>query len=95
LSHENVERIFDNMIADLKKRLSKKSIGLEITPAAKKQLIAQGYDPKNGARPLRRTIEDNVETLLADNILAGKFDKGDIAKVDYKKGEFTVVKARE
>ena len=95
LSHENVERIFDNMIADLKKRLSKKSIGLELTPAAKKQLIAQGYDPKNGARPLRRTIEDNVETLLADNILAGKFDKGDIAKIDYKKGEFTVVKARE
>jgi ATP-dependent Clp protease ATP-binding subunit ClpC len=95
LSHKDVEKIFDNMIADLKKRLSKKSIGLEITPAAKKQLIAQGYDPKNGARPLRRTIEDNVETLLADNILAGKFDKGDIAKVDYKKGEFTLVKARE
>lgn len=95
LSHENVERIFDNMIADLKKRLSKKSIGLEITPAAKKQLISQGYDPKNGARPLRRTIEDNVETLLADNILAGKFDKGDIAKVEYTKGQFSIVKARE
>ena len=95
LSHKDVERIFDNMIADLKKRLSKKSIGLELTPAAKKKLIADGYDPKNGARPLRRTIEDNVETLLADSILAGKFDKGDIAKVDYKKGEFTVVKARE
>jgi ATP-dependent Clp protease ATP-binding subunit ClpA len=83
------------MIEDLKKRLATKSIGLEITPAAKKQLIAQGYDAKNGARPLRRTIEDEVETLLADNILSGKLDKGDIAKIDYKKGQFTIVKARE
>jgi ATP-dependent Clp protease ATP-binding subunit ClpC len=95
LSQKNVETIFGNMIEDLKKRLATKSIGLEITPAAKKQLIAQGYDAKNGARPLRRTIEDEVETLLADNILSGKLDKGDIAKIDYKKGQFTIVKARE
>jgi len=95
LSHKNVETIFLNMINDLKKRLATKSLGLEITPAAQKQLIKQGYDPKNGARPLRRTIEDEVETLIADNILSGKLDKGDIAKIDYKKGEFTIVKARE
>lgn len=95
LSEKNVETIFNNMIADLKKRLSIKSIGLEITPAAKKQLIEKGYDAKNGARPLRRTIEDEVETLLADNILAGKLDKGDIAKIDFKKGAFTLVKTRE
>lgn len=95
LSHKNVETIFHNMINDLKKRLATKSLGLEITPAAEKQLIKQGYDPKNGARPLRRTIEDEVETLIADNILAGKLDKGDIAKIDYKKGAFTIIKARE
>ena len=95
LSHKNVEAIFLNMVNDLKKRLATKSLGLEITPAAQKQLIKQGYDPKNGARPLRRTIEDEVETLIADNILSGKLDKGDIAKIDYKKGEFTIVKARE
>jgi ATP-dependent Clp protease ATP-binding subunit ClpA len=95
LSHKNVETIFLNMINDLKKRLATKSLGLEITPAAQKQLIKQGYDPKNGARPLRRTIEDEVETLIADNILSGKLDKGDIAKIDYKKGEFTIAKARE
>ena len=95
LSEKNVETIFANMIEDLKKRLAAKSIGLEITPAAKKHLIEKGYDPKNGARPMRRVIEDEVETLLADNILAGKLDKGDIAKIEFKKGEFSLVKARE
>lgn len=95
LSRKNVEAIFGNMIGDLKKRLATKSIGLEITSAAQKQLIEGGYDVKNGARPLRRTIEDNVETLLADNILSGKIDKGDIAKVDYRKGEYVLTKTHE
>lgn len=95
LSEKNVEKIFDNMIEDLKKRLSAKSIGLELTPSAKKHLIEKGYDVKNGARPLRRTIEDEVETLLADNILAGKLDKGDIAKIDYRKGEFVLTRTHE
>ena len=95
LSQKNVETIFDNMISDLKKRLATKSIGLELTPTAKKHLIEQGYDTKNGARPMRRAIEDEVETLLADNILAGRLDKGDIAKIDYKKGAYSLVKARE
>ena len=95
LSEKNVEAIFANMIEDLKKRLATKSIGLEITPAAKKHLIEKGYDPKNGARPMRRVIEDEIETLLADNILSGKLNKGDIAKIEYKKGDFSLVKARE
>ena len=95
LSEKNVEQIFNNMIEDLKKRLATKSIGLEITPSAKKHLIEKGYDIKNGARPMRRAIEDEVETLLADNILSGKLDKGDIAKIEYSKGAFTLVKARE
>lgn len=95
LSEKNVEQIFNNMIEDLKKRLATKSIGLEITPSAKKYLIEEGYDIKNGARPMRRAIEDEVETLLADGILAGKLNKGDIAKIEYQKGNFTLVKARE
>lgn len=95
LSRKNVEAIFDNMISDLKKRLAAKSIGLEITPSARKHLIESGYDAKNGARPLRRTIEDNVETLLADGILSNKLDKGDIAKIDYRKNEYVLAKTRE
>ena len=95
LSENDVDRIFTNMIEDLKKRLAAKSIGLQLTDAAKKQLISKGYDTKNGARPLRREIEDELETLIADNILRGKLNNGDIAKVDFKKGEFSLSIAKE
>ncbi len=95
LTEKNVERIFNNMIADLKKRLAEKSIGLELTDAAKNRLIEKGYDIKNGARPLRREIQDELESLLADHILDGSLDKGNIAKVDFAKDEFTLTIAKE
>lgn len=95
LTEKNVDRIFTNMLADLKKRLAEKSIGLELTDAAKEELIKKGYDVKNGARPLRRAIEDELESLLADHILDGSLDKGDIAKVDFKDKEFTLAIAKE
>ena len=95
LSEKNVETIFDNMIEDLKKRLATKSVGLQLTSAAKKELISKGYDSKNGARPLRREIEDEIESLLADNLLAGKLNKGDIAKIDFKKSKFTLSITKE
>ncbi len=78
LTKKNVERIFDNLIDDLKKRLAAKGIGLKIDEKAKEYLISEGYDPKNGARPLRRKIEDEVESLLSEEIIAGKLKKGDI-----------------
>lgn len=95
LTEKDVDRIFTNMIENLKRRLAEKSIGLQLTDAAKQRLIEKGYDTKNGARPLRREIEDELESLLADNILMGKLDKGDIAKVDFKNDEFTLEKAKE
>ena len=95
LSEKDVNQIFDNMIENLKQRLAEKSIGLQLTDAAKKKLIEKGYDAKNGARPLRREIEDDLESLLADQILQGKLDKGDIAKVDFKKGSFSLSVVKE
>ena len=95
LSEKNVDKIFDNMIADLKKRLATKSIGLELDDSARKHLIGKGYDTKNGARPLRRTIEDELESLLADNILNGTLDKGMIAKVSCKKDELVLSVGKE
>ena len=83
------------LIAELKKRMAKKSIGLELSPAVKQHLIGKGYDTKNGARPLRREIEDELETLIADAILTGKLNKGDIAKVDFKNDEFSLSIAKE
>ena len=78
LTRENVEKIFDNLIDDLRKRLATKGIGLKISPEAKEYLIATGYDPKNGARPLRRKIEDEVESLLSEEIISEKLVKGDM-----------------
>ena len=89
LTEKQVEQIFDTMLEDLRKRLAAKSLGLKITPAVKSWLIEQGYDPKNGARPLRRAIEDHLETLISDAIIKGELDKGDIISIDVNnKGEF-------
>lgn len=95
LRAEDVDRIFDNMVEDLKKRLAGKSLALRLTPAARKFLIKKGYDAKNGARPLRRVLEDQLETLLADEILGGKLKKGDIAKVDCVKQQLKLSLVRE
>lgn len=95
LSEKDVSRIFNNMIEDLKKRLAQKSIGLQLTEATEKHLIEKGYDIRNGARPLRRTIEDELESLLADHILDGSLNKGDIAKIDCKGDELTLKVVKE
>ena len=78
LTRKNVEKIFDNLINDLRKRLATKGVGIKIDEKAKKYLIEEGYDPKNGARPLRRKIEEDVESLLSEEIIAGDLKKGDI-----------------
>ncbi|MBQ8992457.1 ATP-dependent Clp protease ATP-binding subunit [Candidatus Saccharibacteria bacterium] len=85
LTEKEVAQIFDTLLEDLRKRLAAKSLGVKITPAVKEWLIKQGYDPKNGARPLRRAIEDNLETLISDAIIKGELDKGDIANIDISK----------
>ena len=95
LSEKDVSRIFNNMIEDLKKRLAQKSIGLQLTEATEKHLIEKGYDIRNGARPLRLTIEDELESLLADHILDGSLNKGDIAKIDCKGDELTLKIVKE
>ena len=78
LTRKNVEKIFDNLIDDLRKRLATKGVGIKIDEKAKNYLIEEGYDPKNGARPLRRKIEEDVESLLSEEIIAGDLKKGDI-----------------
>lgn len=92
LTRKDVEKIFDNLINDLKKRLATKGIGLKIDEKAKDYLIEQGYDPKNGARPLRRKIEDEVESLLSEQIIAGELKKGDIPTLKYVNKKLKLVK---
>ena len=92
LTKKDVEKIFDNLINDLKKRLATKGIGLKVDEKAKEYLIKEGYDPKNGARPLRRKIEDEVESLLSEAIIAEEFVKGDIPTLKLEKGKLKLVK---
>ena len=92
LTRKDVEKIFDNLINDLRKRLATKGIGIKIADSAMKYLIDEGYDPKNGARPLRRKIEDEVESLLSEDIIAEKLVKGDIPTLKYEKGKLKLVK---
>ena len=67
---------------------------LEVTDAAKDWLCEKGYDPTFGARPLRRTIQDNVEDKLSDAILGGDLNPGDTALVDVEEDEI-VIKAKK
>ena len=92
LTRENVEKIFDNLIDELKKRLAMKGIGLKVEPEAKNYLIEEGYDPKNGARPLRRKIEDEVESLLSEEIIAERLVKGDIPTLKLNRNKLKLVK---
>lgn len=85
LTRKQVEQIFDNLIEDLRKRLSSKSIGLTLDKSVKDYLIEKGYDPKNGARPLRRTIEDRLESPLSEAIIKGDIQPGQIAHASLAK----------
>ena len=92
LTKKDVEKIFDNLINDLKKRLATKGIGLRVDEKAKEYLIKEGYDPKNGARPLRRKIEEDVESLLSEEIIAENLKKGDIPTLKYVNKKLKLVK---
>lgn len=92
LTRKNVERIFDNLIDDLRKRLATKGIGIKIDDKAKDYLIETGYDPKNGARPLRRKIEDEVESLLSEEIISENLKKGDIPTLKLVNKKLKLVK---
>ncbi len=92
LARKDVEKIFDNLISDLRRRLATKGIGIKIDEKAKKYLIDEGYDPKNGARPLRRKIEDEVESLISEQIIAGELEKGDIPTLKYVNKKLKLVK---
>ena len=91
LTKKDVEKIFDNLINDLKKRLATKGVGLKVDEKAKEYLIKEGYDPKNGARPLRRKIEDEVESLLSEELISEKLKKGDIPTLKLVKGKLALV----
>ena len=95
LSEEEIVQIVDLMIANLDERLRAKDMGIELTSAAKALLAKRGYDPVLGARPLRRTIQREIEDVLSEKILFGDVKAGEITLVDVEtvdeKEKFTFV----
>ena len=87
LTKENLTGIIDIIIASLRKRLSERGLGIEISDSAKELIIERGYDPLYGARPLRRYVQSSVETLIARRILSGDISADSTIVVDVRDGE--------
>ena len=90
LTKENIGGIVDLMVKELSDRLVDQELSLELTDAARTQVIENGYDPVYGARPLKRYLQNYVETLAAKKILSGDVHQGDTLVLDVKDGEFVI-----
>ena len=87
LTKIDVRKIIDLQIEELKSRLTKHGISIHLNESAKKYLLTNGYDAKNGARPLRRLIQDTLEDYISKGLLGNKFIKGNIINVSVKANE--------
>jgi ATP-dependent Clp protease ATP-binding subunit ClpC len=87
LKKEHIGKIIDYMLDESKKQLSEKGMTFEITDAARTHLIDKGYDEKYGARPLRRTIQRQIEDPLASEILKGTFQRGSEILIEFQEGK--------
>ena len=90
LSKEELGKITEIQIANLRRRLVQRGLGLVVTTAARDALAAEGYDPQFGARPLKRVVQQRIENPIASGILSGGFKDGDTIRVDYSGRSFTL-----
>ncbi len=95
LTKKDIYRIIDLQLNELRERLQKQGLGLQATAAAKQHLLDNGYDEKNGVRPLRRLIQDTLEDHIALELLSENYHKGDIIQVGVKGGDLTYVTLTE
>ena len=95
LTQKDIYKIIDLQIDELKSRLQRKGIGVQLSSGAKQYLLEHGYDAKNGVRPLRRLIQDTIEDHLAVDLLDEKYGKGDIIQVASKNSQLTYATANE
>lgn len=94
LSKDNLLQIVELMLADVNKRLSSNNIHLDVTEKVKEKLVDLGYDPKMGARPLRRTIQDYIEDTITDYYLENPSEK-DLKAVMTSKGNIQIKSAKK
>ena len=88
LTKDNIGNIVDLMVKELDNRLADQELSLRLTDAAKDMVVEKGYDPVYGARPLKRYLQNYVETLAAKKILSGDVHAGDTLVLDVENGEF-------
>ena len=91
LTEENAAHIADIMLSDLSDMLKEKGIALKVTDEARSYLAKNGYDDKNGARPMRRLISSKIEDIIAEAIIRGNLKAGDICAVGIKDGEIALI----
>jgi ATP-dependent Clp protease ATP-binding subunit ClpC len=89
LTKAELERIVELLVAEVRERLAERSVEFELTPAAKDEVVREGFDPAYGARPLRRTVQRRIENELARRILSGEVKEGQCVTVDFEDGAFT------
>jgi ATP-dependent Clp protease ATP-binding subunit ClpB len=94
LTKAQLAEIVELQLRRLRERLAERGLGLELTDAAKAQLVEAGWDPTYGARPLKRAIQRLVENPLALRLLEAEFGEGDTVRVDAEDGELVFEKAR-
>lgn len=90
LTRKEVGKIFELLVDDIRVRLHRHGFGLAITPQAKRWLIDKGYDEKNGARPLRRVLQNELEHRLAEGLLDQVWSKGDVLCVGVKRDTLSI-----
>jgi len=98
LTPENIRKVVDKFIMDLQEKLIVKNIEMEVTEKAREHLAQKGFDPLQGARPMARLIEEQINKPLANEILFGKLKEGGQVKVNFsiKKNDLTIEsKAKE
>jgi len=92
LTDDELKQIAGLIISDLQKQVADRKMKLEVSDAVKEKVIKEGYEPKFGARPLRRAVQHLLENPLSNEIIAGKFKEGDIILVDFKEDKIVFAK---
>jgi len=90
LGHEQIVRVVDKFVDEVRIQLKEKNVEIELTEGARQWLSKKGFDKNFGARPMARLIQQKIKEPLAEQILFGKLEKGGKVKVDEKDGELTL-----
>ena len=93
LTKDSIGNIVKLLLDDLNKRVADKELKITLTPAAEEYVISKGYDPVYGARPLKRYLQKNVETLVARAILGNTLKMGDNIVIDCQNDELVINKS--